>query len=156
MLEAILDQGIQRFIFSRSCATCGIPKVIPLAEDHPQIPINPYGASMLMIERILQDFDNAHGIKSISLGYINATGDDPDGDHGEDHNPNTHKIPLVLDELSELRENIKIFGDGYDSPDGNYNRKYINVSVLANAHVLALQVLNSSTNSSVYNLRYGN
>ena len=75
-----------------------------------------------MIERILQDFDNAHRIKWISLGYFNATGDDPDGDHGEDHNPNTHKITLILDEWSRLRENIKIFGDDYDNPDGTYNQ----------------------------------
>ena len=151
LLEAIRDHHVDKFIFSSTCATYGVPNDIPIKEDQPQNPINPYGASKLMIERILQDFDHAHGIKSVCLRYFNAAGADPDGELGEAHDPETHLIPLVLDAISGRRENIKIFGDDYDTPDGTCIRDYIHVSDLADAHVLALQALERGAKSSIFN-----
>ncbi len=139
LLEAMRDHGIRYFIFSSTCATYGEPQQIPISEDHKQAPINPYGHSKLMIEQMLSDFDTAHDLKSVSLRYFNAAGADPDGDTGEDHDPETHLIPLVLDAAIGKRPSITIFGDDYDTPDGTCIRDYIHVTDLADAHVKALK-----------------
>jgi UDP-arabinose 4-epimerase len=155
LLEAMRDHAIDKFIFSSSCATYGVPATVPIPEDHPQEPINPYGASKLMVERMLQDFDAAHGLRSISLRYFNAAGADPQGEIGEEHDPETHLIPLVLDAAAGKRPHITIFGDDYDTQDGSCIRDYIHVTDLANAHVLALQALESGATTTAYNLGNG-
>jgi UDP-arabinose 4-epimerase len=155
LIEAMRDHGIDKLIFSSTCATYGIPEQVPITEDHPQKPINPYGMSKLMIEQILQDFDHAHGLRSISLRYFNAAGADPDGEIGESHDPETHLIPLVLDAAAGIRPVITVFGDDYDTPDGTCIRDYIHVSDLADAHLLALQALESGAGTIAYNLGNG-
>jgi UDP-arabinose 4-epimerase len=155
LLEAIRDHGIDKLIFSSTCATYGIPEQVPISEDHPQRPINPYGMSKLMIEHILRDFDSAHGLRSISLRYFNAAGADPDGEIGESHDPETHLIPLVLAAAADKRHPITIFGDNYDTPDGTCIRDFVHVTDIANAHLLALQVLESGANTTAYNLGNG-
>jgi UDP-arabinose 4-epimerase len=155
LLEAARDHGIDRFIFSSTCATYGVPQQVPIREDHPQNPINPYGATKWMIERILADFDQAHGLRSIALRYFNAAGADPEGQIGEAHDPETHLIPLVLDAAMGTRSAIQVFGDDYDTPDGTCIRDYIHVTDLANAHVLALKALEQGAESNRYNLGNG-
>ncbi len=155
LMEAARDHGIQRFVFSSSCATYGMPERLPIREDAPQNPINPYGASKLMVERMLADFDVAHGLKSIALRYFNAAGADPEGEIGEDHDPETHLIPLVLDAASGRREAITVFGADYDTPDGTCVRDYIHVTDLADAHVKALAALEGGAPSRAYNLGNG-
>lgn len=155
LLEAARDHGIGQFIFSSTCATYGIPQVSPIPETHPQDPVNPYGASKLMIERMLRDFDLAHGLRSIALRYFNAAGADPDGEIGEVHDPETHLIPLVLDAAAGRRPWVTVFGDDYETPDGTCIRDYIHVTDLAQAHVLALQALESGVHSTAFNLGNG-
>ena len=155
LLEAMRDHGIDKLIFSSTCATYGIPEQVPITEEHPQRPINPYGMSKLMIEQILRDFNSAHDLRSISLRYFNAAGADPDGEIGELHDPETHLIPLVLDVAAGKRSAITIFGDDYDTPDGTCIRDYIHVSDLADAHVLALQALENGACTTTYNLGNG-
>lgn len=155
LLESMRDHEIKRMIFSSTCATYGTPEFVPITEEHPQRPINPYGNSKLMVEQLLKDFDIAHGIKSIALRYFNAAGADPDCEVGEDHTPETHLIPLVLDAASGNRPHITIYGDDYDTPDGTCIRDYIHVSDLANAHVLALKALEEGAESTRYNLGNG-
>lgn len=155
LLEAMRDAGVGQFVFSSTCATYGVPQAVPIAEDHPQIPINPYGASKLMIERMLQDFDNAHGLRSVSLRYFNAAGADTDGEIGEAHDPETHLIPLVLDAAAGARPSVTVFGSDYPTPDGTCIRDYIHVTDLAQAHVLALQALQAGAATTAYNLGNG-
>jgi len=155
LLESARDAGIDKFIFSSTCATYGVPKEVPISEDHAQLPINPYGRSKLMIEQILQDFDVAHGLGSVSLRYFNAAGADPEGEVGEDHDPETHLIPLVLDAALGRRPNITIFGDDYETPDGTCIRDYIHVTDLVNAHVKALHYLEQGGSTTAYNLGNG-
>jgi len=155
ILEAMRDHGINKIIFSSTCATYGMPESIPIQEDHPQAPINPYGASKLMIERMLRDFDSAHDIRSIALRYFNAAGADPDTEIGEDHDPETHLIPLVLDVAAGKRTEITVFGNDYDTPDGTCIRDYIHVADLAKAHLLALNALEQGMPSAAYNLGNG-
>ena len=124
-------------------------------EEDPQKPINPYGASKLMIERMLEDFEAAHGLRSVILRYFNAAGADPDGEIGEAHDPETHLIPLVLDPTAGKRATVTIHGDDYDTPDGTCIRDYIHVTDLADAHVLALKALEERSGSRVYNLGNG-
>lgn len=155
LLEAMRDHAIDQCVFSSTCATYGVPERSPLREDHPQRPINPYGASKLMIERILRDFDAAHGLRSIALRYFNAAGADPDAEIGESHDPETHLIPLILDAAAGSRPAIAVYGDDYDTPDGTCIRDYIHVTDLAQAHVLALQALLQGAGSAAYNLGNG-
>jgi UDP-glucose-4-epimerase GalE len=155
LLEIMREFGVNKIVFSSTCATYGIPTVIPIPEDHPQQPINPYGFSKLMVERILRDCDKAYGIRSISLRYFNAAGADPNGELGEDHEPETHLIPLVLDAAAGKRPHITIFGDDYDTPDGTCIRDYIHVTDLAVAHVLALKNLGKNCSTTSYNLGNG-
>ena len=155
LLEAARDHGLSKFVFSSTCATYGIPDRVPITEDMPQHPINPYGASKLMVERMLLDFNSAHGLKSIALRYFNAAGADPENEIGEDHNPETHLIPLVLDAASGRRDQITVFGTDYDTPDGTCIRDYIHVSDLALAHVKALEALEAGAPSGACNLGVG-
>ncbi len=156
LLEAMRDAGIGQIVFSSTCATYGVPRQVPLVEDHSQNPINPYGCSKFMVEQMLKDFYTAHQISSISLRYFNAAGADPDGETGEDHNPETHLIPLVLDAAMERRPGITVFGEDYDTPDGTCIRDYIHVSDLAQAHVLALDKLQNQKGHYAFNLGNGN
>jgi UDP-arabinose 4-epimerase len=155
LLEAARDHGIEQLVFSSSCATYGIPDRLPIAEESPQNPVNPYGASKLFSERMLADFGTAHGLKSIALRYFNAAGADPDNETGEDHDPETHLIPLVLDAASGRRQTVTIFGTDYDTPDGTCIRDYIHVADIAEAHVKALQALESGASPRAYNLGNG-
>ncbi len=156
LLEAMQAAGIKQFVFSSTCATYGNPQQIPITEDHPQNPINPYGATKLMVERILQDFDVAYGLKSVCFRYFNAAGADPKARLGEDHNPETHLIPLVLMAALGKRQSVSIFGLDYPTPDGTCIRDYIHVTDLATAHVLGLNYLLQGGDSDVFNLGNGN
>ncbi|MFW6332217.1 MAG: UDP-glucose 4-epimerase GalE [Thermodesulfobacteriota bacterium] len=155
LLEAMVRHRVDRFIFSSSCATYGEPVRIPMAENHPQIPINPYGRTKLMVEQVLDDFEQAYGLRSVCLRYFNAAGADPDGRLGEDHTPETHLIPLVLQTALGQREKIHIFGDDYDTPDGTCIRDYIHVEDLAQAHLAALERLLDGTPGDKFNLGNG-
>jgi UDP-arabinose 4-epimerase len=156
LLESMNSCGIDKIIFSSTCATYGMPDQIPIDEDHPQNPINPYGRSKLMIEWILQDFAAAYDLKFVSLRYFNAAGADPDAEIGENHDPETHLIPLVLDVALGGKHRLEIYGTDYDTPDGTCIRDYIHVSDLADAHLLALEYLNDGGQSNVFNLGNGN
>lgn len=155
LLEAMLEAEVNNFVFSSTCATYGVPEYVPIEEQQPQNPINPYGASKLMVERTLQDFDRAYDFRSVCLRYFNAAGADPQGRLGEDHNPETHLIPLVLQTASGDRESISIFGTDYDTPDGSCIRDYIHVADLAQAHILALKYLLADGKTDVFNLGNG-
>jgi UDP-glucose 4-epimerase len=155
LLEAMVAANVKTFVFSSTCATYGTPKTVPIPEDHPQSPINPYGATKLMVERILADFDVAYGLKSVCFRYFNAAGADPQGRLGEDHVPETHLIPLVLQAALGKRESISVFGTDYPTPDGTCVRDYIHVADLASAHVLGLEYLLQGGHSETFNLGNG-
>lgn len=155
LLEAMRDHRVDKLVFSSTCATYGIPDNLPITEEQAQNPINPYGSSKLMIERMLRDFDVAHNLKSISLRYFNAAGADPELETGEEHDPETHLIPLLLDVALGDRPHITIFGDDYETDDGTCIRDYIHVADLASAHLLALKKLESPTETTAYNLGNG-
>ena len=129
LLEAMVEKNVSNFIFSSSCATYGEPVEIPITEQHPQNPINPYGRTKLVVEQILDDFKDAYGLESVCLRYFNAAGADPDGELGEDHEPETHLIPLVLQAALGQRAAINIFGDDYPTRDGTCIRDYIHIIV---------------------------
>ncbi len=152
LLHAMKKQGCNKIIFSSTCATYGEPEKVPITEDMPQHPINPYGASKLMVERILQDYGRAYGLKFVALRYFNAAGADPEGEIGESHEPETHLIPLILGAASGKRQDIKVFGTDYDTPDGSCIRDYIHVYDLATAHLLALHYLEEGKESGFFNL----
>ncbi len=155
LLEAMRAHDVAQIVFSSSCATYGVPETIPIPENAPQRPINPYGASKLMSERILADYAVAYGLKSVALRYFNAAGADSDGDVGEDHDPETHLIPLVLDVAAGSRPDITVFGSDYSTPDGTCVRDYVHVSDIADAHVLALKKLDGGGLRAAYNLGTG-
>jgi UDP-glucose 4-epimerase len=141
LLNVMKRCDVKYLIFSSTCATYGLPKSLPLREDHPQNPISPYGETKLAFERAIRWFHNAHGLEYLSLRYFNAAGADAHGDFGEDHNPETHLIPLVLQAAAQRRPDVAIFGTDYPTPDRTCLRDYIHVSDLAKAHVLGLQAL---------------
>jgi UDP-glucose 4-epimerase len=155
LLEAMLDADIKKFVFSSTCATYGVPKTVPIPEDHPQDPINPYGATKLMVERMLLDFDVAYDFRSVFFRYFNAAGADPEGRLGEDHDPETHLIPLVLQTALGKRDSVSVFGTDYPTPDGTCIRDYIHVTDLATAHVLGLEYLLNGGKTEVFNLGNG-
>lgn len=155
LLEAMLEANIHQFVFSSTCATYGVPDSVPITEDQSQNPINPYGATKLMVERILQDFNQAYDFRSVCLRYFNAAGADPEGNLGEDHHPETHLIPLVLQTALGHRESVSIFGTDYDTPDGSCIRDYIHVLDIAQAHILALEYLIDDGATDVFNLGNG-
>ncbi len=152
LLDAMRRHGCNKIIFSSTCATYGIPERMPITEDMPQNPINPYGRTKWMVEQILKDYAAAYGIKFAVLRYFNAAGADPDGEIGEWHVPETHLIPIVLDAASGVRPNVKIFGTDYPTPDGTCVRDYIHVYDLATAHLLALEYLQKGGESDFFNL----
>ena len=152
LLSAMIQHDVKRFIFSSTAAVYGEPIEIPITENHPCNPTNPYGATKIAVERMLHDCDSSYGFKYISLRYFNASGADESGTIGERHNRETHLIPLVLKVATGERENIRIFGTDYPTPDGTCIRDYIHVSDLTGAHLLALKVLLSGGESAVYNL----
>jgi len=155
LIEAMREHRTTRMVFSSTCATYGVPDKLPIDEETPQRPISPYGASKLMVERILGDFERAHGIRSTALRYFNAAGADVEGELGESHDPETHLIPLVLDAASGRRPAVSVFGTDYDTPDGTCVRDYVHVADLAAAHVLALRALEEGTPRAAYNLGAG-
>ncbi len=152
LLKVMREHGCRKIIFSSTCATYGEPERVPITEDMPQNPINPYGATKLMMERILKDYYRAYGIEFVVLRYFNAAGADPEGEIGESHDPETHIIPLVLDAASGRREDIKVFGTDYETLDGSCVRDYIHVYDLATAHLLALHYLEQGKESDFFNL----
>jgi UDP-glucose 4-epimerase len=153
LLDALIAGGVKKFIFSSTCATYGEPQYVPIDEKHPQWPTNPYGWSKLMVERALADYDRAYDLKFVALRYFNACG--ASGACGEDHDPETHLIPLVLFAALGKIPHISIFGDDYPTPDGTAVRDYIHVSDLARAHLLALDHLRAGKGSEFINLGNG-
>lgn len=141
LLTAMIQSGVRRLIFSSSCTTYGTPGAKPLSESHPQHPSSPYGSSKYMVERILADCREGHGLQSVSLRYFNAAGADPDGECGEDHDPETHVIPRALMAAHGELDHIDIFGTNYPTPDGTCVRDYVHVSDLAAGHISALCLL---------------
>ncbi len=156
LLDAMMLAGVKRFIFSSTAAIFGEPEYVPLDEQHPQRPINPYGVSKQMVEHALRDYDRAYGLKSVCLRYFNAAGAHPDGSIGERHEPETHLIPLLLQAASGRRESASLFGRDYDTPDGTCIRDYIHVVDLCQAHLLALHSLMDGGQSAAFNLGNGN
>lgn len=155
LLEAMVAAQVQSLVFSSTCATYGIPHTVPIREAHPQSPINPYGMSKLMVEHMLEDFSAAYNLRSVRFRYFNAAGADPQGRVGEDHTPETHLIPLVLQTALGRRDAITVFGTDYDTPDGTCIRDYIHVTDLAQAHVLGLKYLLEGNPTSIFNLGNG-
>jgi UDP-glucose-4-epimerase GalE len=155
LLSAMRRAGVGEFIFSSTCATYGNPVQDRMDETHPQAPINPYGRSKLMVERMLEDFAAAYGLRYVSLRYFNAAGAHPDGTIGEDHEPETHLIPLVLRVANGRMERLSLYGDDYPTPDGTCIRDYIHILDLADAHRLALDYLDRGGESTAFNLGNG-
>lgn len=151
----LLRQGVKKIVFSSTAATYGLPEVVPIPETAPTKPINPYGASKLMIEQSFYWLEQAYGLKWIALRYFNAAGASLDGSNGEDHDPETHLIPLVLKTALGQREDISVFGTDYNTPDGTCLRDYIHVLDLAEAHIAALQALAQGQESGAYNVGTG-
>jgi len=155
LLEAMVESNVLNFIFSSTCAVYGEPQEIPIPEGHPLNPINPYGRGKLMVEKILEDFLAAYGLKYISLRYFNAAGADPEGELGEDHRPETHLIPLVLQTALGQKEAVQVFGDDYPTKDGTCIRDYIHIVDLAQAHLIAMERLFADLPGRIYNLGNG-
>lgn len=155
LVREMLAAGVKKMIFSSTAAVFGEPQAVPIPEDHPKDPTNPYGRSKLMLEEILAEYDLAYGLKWTALRYFNASGADPSGTIGEDHKPEHHLIPLVIDAALGKRENIKIFGTDWPTPDGTCIRDYVHVTDLAQAHLIALDALESGAPSNVYNMGNG-
>ncbi len=153
LLDALLEYGIRRFVFSSTCATFGEPQYLPIDESHPQAPTNPYGWTKFMVERTLSAYEAAYGLKFVVLRYFNAAG--ATARRGEDHFPETHLIPLALFAASGRIPHVSIFGDDYDTPDGTAIRDYIHVSDLSNAHMAALEHLRAGKRSEFINLGNG-
>lgn len=152
LLEVMNEFDIKYIVFSSTAATYGIPEKMPIYEDDPQLPINPYGESKLMMEKIMRWADEAYGIKFVALRYFNVAGAKPDGSIGEDHHPETHLLPIVLQVAMGEREKLQIFGDDYNTPDGTNIRDYVHPFDLADAHILAVDYLRNGNESSAFNL----
>ena len=155
LLDVLLDAGVDHFVFSSTCAVYGVPHSIPISEDHPKVPVNPYGESKLFVERVLEWYRQAYGLKWAALRYFNAAGADPDGELGELHDPETHLVPIAIQAALGIRDKVEIFGTDYPTEDGTAVRDYVHVSDLADAHVLALQHLLLHGESFVANLGAG-
>lgn len=156
LLECMIANGVKNFVFSSTAAIFGEPQYVPIDEDHPKKPINPYGASKLMVENMLESYDRAYGLKSTCLRYFNAAGADPLTRLGERHEPETHLIPLVLQAASGRRAEIKVFGDDYETQDGTCVRDYIHIVDLCTAHLQATQYMIRENVSRQFNLGNGN
>ncbi len=155
LLEAMRDADCQELVFSSTCATYGVPVAIPLTEDNPQVPINPYGRTKLHMEHMMEDYSNAYGLRYAALRYFNAAGASPAGDLGEHHDPETHLIPLVLQVALGQRDEIAVFGEDYPTPDGTCVRDYIHIVDLADAHLRALSRLQDGAQTLACNLGTG-
>lgn len=155
LLNACVDAGVQRFVFSSSCAVYGIAAAVPIAEDNPRLPVNPYGVTKMIFERALEAYSEAYGLRYASLRYFNAAGADESGEIGECHDPETHLIPLALMAAEGSGTELQIFGDDYPTPDGTCVRDYIHVNDLAAAHVKAQQHLANGGDSFAANLGTG-
>lgn len=155
LLDAMFRHDCRHLVFSSTCATYGIPTTVPIREDQEQRPINPYGASKLMVEQILRDYARAHALRFCALRYFNAAGADPEGEIGEDHSPETHLIPLAVEAALGRRPFLEIYGTDYDTADGTAVRDYIHVTDLAEAHVRALSKLESGFDSTCLNVGTG-
>jgi UDP-glucose 4-epimerase len=154
LLRAMRSAGVKRLVFSGSCAVYGIPEQIPISEDEPMDPINPYGRTKATVEHVLADYAAAYDLRYASLRYFNAAGAAPDGSIGEDHDPETHLIPILIQAALGRRDSVSIFGADYPTRDGTCIRDYVHVLDLARAHVLALEAL-ESRNTAIYNLGTG-
>lgn len=155
LLGAMLDAGVKKIIFSSSAAVYGNPVEVPIKEDHPTEPTNVYGSTKLIIEGMLRKYFEAYGISSVALRYFNAAGADPDAQIGEDHTPETHLIPIVLDCALGRRTEVTVFGTDYETPDGTCIRDYIHVNDLADAHIKALEYIEKRAGAFFYNLGNG-
>ena len=152
LLEAMNQFGIKKIVFSSTAATYGEPKQVPIHEEDPQVPTNPYGESKLAMEKIIKWADVAYGIKFVALRYFNVAGAMPDGSIGEDHHPETHLIPIILQAAAGTRDGLQIFGDDYPTKDGTNVRDYVHVVDLAGAHILAMKYLSEGHDSNAFNL----
>lgn len=155
LLDAMRAGGVKYFVLSSTAAVYGEPELTPITEDHPKKPTNPYGFSKLTLEGILEAYDRAYGLRYISLRYFNAAGADPEGEIGEDHQPESHLIPIILQTALGLRNEIQLFGTDYPTPDGTCIRDYIHIADLSQAHLLALESLFGGAPSNIYNLGNG-
>lgn len=155
LLDAMRACGVKYFVLSSTAAVYGEPERTPITEDHPKQPTNPYGFSKLTLEGILEAYDRAYGLRYMSLRYFNAAGADPEAKIGEDHQPESHLIPIILQTALGLRQEIQLFGTDYPTPDGTCIRDYIHVADLSQAHLLALQALSGGASSNIYNLGNG-
>lgn len=155
LLQEMQAASVKQIVFSSSCATYGVPQRLPIAETHLQLPVNPYGESKLFIERALHWYSEIHDFRFVTLRYFNAAGADPDGEIGEDHQPETHLIPLVIEAARQQRTGIEVYGADYPTPDGTAVRDYVHVTDIAYAHFLALQYLISDRPSITANLGTG-
>ncbi|TWT27724.1 UDP-glucose 4-epimerase GalE [Planomicrobium sp. CPCC 101110] len=155
LVKKMAEYNVKNIVFSSTAATYGEPKSIPIKEEDATVPTNPYGETKLAIEKLLKWSDEAYGLKSIALRYFNAAGADPEGRIGEDHNPESHLIPIVLQVALRKRNSLKIFGDDYSTEDGTCIRDYIHVLDLAQAHYLAVKKLREEKKSAIYNLGNG-
>ncbi|MDR0734862.1 MAG: UDP-glucose 4-epimerase GalE [Elusimicrobiota bacterium] len=155
LLDAAVESGVKYFVFSSSASVFGEPEKERIDETHPKNPINPYGRTKLMVERILKDYDTAYGLKSVSLRYFNACGAHPSGKIGESHGVESHLIPIIFQAALGKRESIKIFGSDYPTKDGTCIRDYVHVNDLADAHILAMEKMEKENKSECYNLGSG-
>jgi len=155
LISAVKEKGVKNFVFSSTCSVYGNPAQIPMSEEVPINPINPYAKTKLIIENILSDFDYAYGMKYAALRYFNAAGDDDSGEIGESHQPEPHLIPLVMQTALGLRDKIYVYGNDYPTKDGTCIRDYIHVNDLADAHIKALEYLEEGGKSNVINLGTG-
>jgi UDP-glucose 4-epimerase len=155
LFDAMREHGVNKLVFSSTAAIFGVPLYVPIDEAHPQVPINPYGMTKWVTERILSDYDAAYEFRSVALRYFNAAGAAPDAALGERHDPETHLIPLALRAAMGVLPELTVFGTDYDTPDGTCIRDYIHIVDLCDAHVLALQHLMSGGESRAYNLGNG-
>jgi UDP-arabinose 4-epimerase len=155
LLDEMRGASVDKILFSSSCATYGIPQQVPIDEDHPQAPINPYGWTKLMAEKMLADYGAAYGLRSVALRYFNAAGADARGEIGERHEPETHVIPLAIESAQAGRETFSIFGGDFDTRDGTAVRDYVHVTDLADAHCRALAYLQAGGGSDAINIGTG-
>jgi UDP-glucose 4-epimerase len=155
LLEAMLAEGVKKLVFSSTCATYGVPEKMPMTEDLPQCPINPYGATKLAVEKRLRELAASHGLSFAAFRYFNAAGASPDGAIGEDHSPETHLIPLAIAAALGRRPPLQVFGSDYPTPDGTCLRDYVHVDDLSRAHLDVLPKLNQPGQAHFYNLGTG-
>lgn len=156
LLEVMKEHDVKHIVFSSTAATYGEPKESPITETTPQVPKNPYGESKLMMEKMMKWCDGAYGMKFVALRYFNVAGAKADASIGEDHDPETHLVPIILQVALGQRDSLKIFGDDYDTPDGTCIRDYVQVEDLIDAHIKALEYLKAGNDSNAFNLGSNN